>query len=121
MVWVNAWLVLAGYHWVVTREPLASLRLAGFLGLFGLDCFNKAMQLRYGTRGLVNLPTFIGLGLVLLAAVRTGLPFEPTFVTLGAAGLVAAWFVNQHTLTTRRQIYTPQRYRPFGVEIPGQL
>jgi len=120
MVWANAWLVLAGYHWVVTREPLASFRLVWFLGLFGVDCFNKAMQLRYGSKGLANLPTFIVLGLVLLAAVRTGLPFEPTFLTLGAAGLVAAWFVNQHTLTTRRKIYAPQRYRPFGMEIPGQ-
>ena len=120
MVWLNAWLVLAGYHWVVTREPLASFRLVGFLGLFGLDCLNKAMQLRYGTKGLINIPTFVVLGLVLLAAVRTGLPFEPTFMMLGVAGLVAAWFVNQHTLTTRRKIYTPQRYRPFGMEIPGQ-
>lgn len=120
MVWVNSWLVLAGYHWLVTGEPPASFRLAVFLGLFGLDCLNKAAQLRYGTRGVIKIPAFVVLGLVLMTAVRTGLPLQPTFLTLGVAGLVAAWFVNQHTLTTRRKIYTPQRYRPFGMEIPGQ-
>jgi len=120
MVWVNGWLILACYHWLVTGQPLASFRLAVFLGLFGLDCLNKAAQLRYGTKGLINIPAFMVLGFILLTAVRTGLPLEPTFLTLGAAGLVGAWFVNQHTLTTRRKIYTPQRYRPFGMEIPGQ-
>ena len=120
LVWVNGWVVLAGFHWLVNQEPLASLRLAEFFGLFGLDCVNKAAQLRYGTKGLINFPAFVVIGAVLLGTVRMGVPLQPGLLILGAAGLVTAWLLNRHTLTTRRTIYAPQKYRPFGVEIPGQ-
>jgi hypothetical protein len=120
MVWVNGWLVLAGFHWLLSPEPIASLRLVELLALFGLDCLHKAGQLRRRTAGVVSIPFFIALSVVLMATTRLGFPTEPALVVLGLLSIAAAWFFNQRTLTRHRKIYTPQKYRPFGMEIPGQ-
>ena len=120
MVWANGWLVLAGFHWLLSPEPIASLRLVELLALFGLDCLHKAAQLRRRTAGVVSIPFFIALSVVLMVATRLGFPTQPALIVLGLVSIAVAWFINQRTLTRHRKIYTPQKYRSFGVEIPGQ-
>lgn len=121
LVYGNLWLVLAAFHVLLSNEPFASLRLTEFFGLYGVDCLNKAAQLRLDSRGgLMNIPTFLVLAVMLVVASRTGLVLQPILLGLGAAGLISAWFMNLRTLTTQRKIYAPQKYRPFGMEIPGQ-
>ena len=88
--------------------------------LFGLDCLHKAAQLRRRTAGVVSIPFFIALSVVLMVATRLGFPTQPALIVLGLVSIAVAWFINQRTLTRHRKIYTPQKYRPFGLEIPGQ-
>lgn len=121
VAWVNAWFVLAAFHVIATNEPFLSWRLPMFLAFAGLDSALRAVHIRFRGRSgfLFIFPVIVGIGVgVGVSVTKFGIPAAPAYLVSGASAFAFAIWLNERTLTRRRDVYAAPSRTVFGVEAP---
>jgi len=120
ITWINAWMVLGVFHFVLLGRPPDTWRLPLLVGYLGFDCLMRSLQLRWNTRFWAVILMLVVVFPIGLAAVALHLSLDSVLLSLGpVAVLIAAW-LSHWALTTNRAAYARKPRRgPLGVEAPG--